>query len=62
MGKEYSTLAQPLGAITMTKGSTVIALAEKPKYKSATVKYHLKEREGSIFTARTAYETLLEAQ
>ena len=52
--------AQPSGAIRMTEGST--ATAGLPKRKSATVKYHLLAREGSIFTARTAYETLLEAQ
>ena len=44
--------AQPSGAITMSEA----------KRKNATSVYHLKEREGSIFTARTAYETLLDAQ
>ena len=54
--------AQSSGAITMSEGSSITTVAEKPKLKSATVKYHLKERDGSIFTAKTAYETLLEAQ
>lgn len=54
--------AQSSGAISMSEGSTVTAVVEKPKRRSATVKYHLKARDGSIFTAKTAYETLLEAQ
>ncbi len=62
MKKEYSTLAQPSGAITMTKGSTSKAIAERPKHKSATVKYHLKERDGSVFTAKTANKVIEEAK
>lgn len=53
--------AQPSGAITMTEDSKVTKV-KKTMCKSATVHYHLKEREGSIFTARTAYETIVEAQ
>lgn len=46
----------------MSESGAVTAVVDNPKRKSATVAYHLKAREGSIFTARTAYETLLEAQ
>jgi len=55
-------LARSSGAVTMSESGAVTAVVNNPKRKSATVKYHLKAREGSIFTAMTAYETLLEAQ
>ena len=53
--------AQPSGAITMTKESKITKVG-KTMRKSATVHYRLKEREDSIFTAKTAYETIVEAQ
>lgn len=62
MAKDLIISAQPSGAVTMSGDSKLKAIVEKPIRKSATVKYHLKEREGSIFTAKTAYETLLDAQ
>ena len=60
MEKNKLIMAQPSGAVNKLEGSATTVVATKCK--SATVKYHLKPREGSIFTARTAYETLLEAQ
>lgn len=61
MGNIAKMSAQPSGAITMTKESKVTKV-EKSMRKSATVHYRLKERVGSIFTAKTAYETIVEAQ
>lgn len=61
MGNITKMSAQPSGAITMTKESKITKV-EKSNRKSATVHYRLKEREGSIFTAKTAYETIVEAQ
>ena len=62
MAETLNNSAQSSGAITMSESGTITAVVEKSKRKSATVKYHLKAREDSIFTAKTAYETLLEAQ
>ena len=62
MRENKTKWAQSSGAVSMSEGGAVTAVVENPKRKSATVTYHLKVREGSIFTARTAYETLLEAQ
>ena len=55
-------LAQPTETLAISKGSTVTAVVEKPKRKSATVTYHLKERLGSVFSAKTANDTLAEAK
>ncbi len=62
MIENKTKLAQSSGAVSMSESGAVTAVVENPKRKSATVTYHLKAREGSIFTARTSYETLLEAQ
>lgn len=61
MENKLITSAQPSGAITMTKESKITKVG-KTMRKSATVHYRLKEREDSIFTAKTAYETIVEAQ
>ena len=54
--------AQFLGAVRSTMNRTVTGVEEKPKGNSPTAEYHLKARKGSVFNAKTAYETLLEAQ
>lgn len=54
--------AQFLGAVRSTMNRTVTGVEETPKGNSSIAEYHLKARKGSVFNAKTAYETLLEAQ